>query len=308
MAFELTAAETIAEGVRRCAREQLDGAIQALDKELESDPVEAVHSARKAIKKERALLRLARGSLPRGQRIRDDARLRDVGRTLSGARDADVMLQTVENLGERFRGELPESTFAAVRTHLLEAATAHGGRDGIVALAQAAIGELTELRAHTSDWGLGDEDWDAIRSGLRRTYRRGREAFRIAAASRSTEDLHAWRRRVKDHWYHLRLLTASCGPIVGGAAQEADRLSDVLGEDHDLSVLSQVLSERSGELEGIEIDPLMALIDRRRGELQVEAWQIGGRLYVEKPRRFERRLRGLWKAGQVVRNLRPEVR
>jgi CHAD domain-containing protein len=218
-----------------------------------------------------------------------------------------VMLQTAEKLGGRFRGELPASTLAAVRTHLLEAAAAHRGRDGTAALARAAIEELAELRAHTSDWDLGGDGWDVIQSGLRFSYRRGREAFRIAVARRSTEDLHAWRRRVKDHWYHLRLLTAICGPIVGGAAEEADRLSDVLGEDHDLSVLSQVVAEHSAELEGAEIDSLIALIDRRRGELQDEAWQIGGRLYVEKPRRFEGRLRGLWKAGRMARNLRPEV-
>ncbi len=307
MAYELRPQETVGEGVARCAREQLDGAIRALDRELDSDPVEAVHSARKAIKKERALLRLASGSLARDQRLRDDGRLRDVARTLSGVRDADVMVQTVDSLAHRFLGRLPASTFGAVREHLLDAGASQRGWDGTAALAHAAARELAEIRSRTSDWDLGGDGWAVIESGLRRTYRRGRRALRAAAAERSTEALHAWRRRVKDHWYHLRLLAALCGPIVAGAAQEADRLSDILGEDHDLGVLTELLAGRSDELGSAEVDAVAAVIDERRGELQCEAWEIGRRLYVEKPRRFERRMRGLWEAGQMARNLRPEI-
>lgn len=53
MAYEFSPEETIAESVVRCAREELARAVGALTEEIRTDPVSAVHGARKAIKKER---------------------------------------------------------------------------------------------------------------------------------------------------------------------------------------------------------------------------------------------------------------
>lgn len=266
--------------------------------------MEAIHSARKSIKKERALLRLARGSLSADQRSRDNARLRDVARTLSGLRDADVMVQTVETLAEQFSGQLPASTFSSVCDALRQSSASQQAGAGISALAGAALAELTELRTQVASWDLRDDGWAVIKGGLKLTYRRGRATLRDSQADPSTERLHAWRKRVKDHWYHLRLLTAVCGPIVGGASQEADTLSDLLGEDHDLGVLSEILTEGSAGLKVVDVDSLLPLIDHRRKELRAEAWPIGMRLYNEKPGEFESRLHRLWQAGQMKRNLR----
>lgn len=307
MAYEFTPQESIDEGVTRCAREQLDLAIEALGGEIQTNPVTAVHTARKAIKKERALLRLARGSLPSDQRARDNARLRGIARTLSQARDADVMVQTVDKIAERFTGQLPASSFDAVRDGLRESSASQKARADLTKQAEAAVQELADLRLQAGEWELGDEGWAVIKSGLKRAYRRGGKALRAAHAEPSDEQLHAWRKRVKDHWYHLRLLAAVCGPIVDGAAQEADRLSDVLGEDHDLGLLRATLADEPADLAAVDGDSLVPLIDHRREELQAEAWQIGRRLYAEKPKAFERRLHLLWEAGQMPRNLRTET-
>lgn len=307
MAYEFIPEETIASGVVRCAREEFDRAVLALSEGIRTDPVDAVHTARKAIKKERALLRLARGALPGDQRARDNARLRDVARTLSGARDADVMVQTVDKLSERFTGQLPASAFAAVRAGLQKSGAARRVKDDLATLAGAAVQELEDIRLQIDGSDLQSEGWTVIKTGLRRSYRRGRSALRDARAEPSTETLHAWRKRVKDHWYHLRLLAPVCGPIVAGAVQEADRLSDLLGDEHDLGVLAELLAQGSPDLTGADVDSLLPLIEHRREELQAEAWEIGRRLYVEKPRRFERRLYTLWQAGQTPRNLRTEI-
>ena len=58
-------------------------------------------------------------------------------------------------------------------------------------------------------------------------------------------DLHDWRKRVKDLWYHERLLAPTCGPTVRGHAKELDRLSDLLGDDHDLALLRHELTRRA---------------------------------------------------------------
>jgi CHAD domain-containing protein len=69
-----------------------------------------------------------------------------------------------------------------------------------------------------------------------------------ARDERSLESLHEWRKRVKDVWYHLRLLQPVCGRTVRGQAKEASRLADVLGEDHDLGVLNMTLDQIERDL------------------------------------------------------------
>ena len=88
------------------------------------DPVEAIHDARKRIKKTRALLRLARPGLKTKAYRRRNRELRDTGRGMSGTRDADVLVETVDALAERFVGQLPESFFTAIREPLAQARAA----------------------------------------------------------------------------------------------------------------------------------------------------------------------------------------
>ena len=51
VAYKFGADEPLRLAMLRCAREQLDRAVVELTEEVGADPVKAVHSARKAIKK-----------------------------------------------------------------------------------------------------------------------------------------------------------------------------------------------------------------------------------------------------------------
>src|SRR5579884_2891531 len=111
MSYEFEADEPLDHALTRVSREQLDRAIEELTTGVRRDPTGAVHTARKAIKKERSLLRLYRATLPAGRRRRANQDLRTTARSLSGRRDADVMVATLDQLAERFAGQLPASTF-----------------------------------------------------------------------------------------------------------------------------------------------------------------------------------------------------
>lgn len=290
MAFELTTQESVADGLRRCSREQLDRAIRSLSKGLQDDPVEAIHEARKAIKKQRALLRLARGVMPGGQRRAANLALRDTARGLSGRRDADVLLATLR----RFEEQLPKAALARIRARLGAA-----GGPPEAEIAQAAIRELRAVRRSVGGWELAGDGWPALEPGLTRTYREGREALRVTLRQPSLEHLHDWRKRVKDLWYDLRLLGAVCGPVVGGQAQEADRLGELLGEDHDLGLLHQTVLAWGPDPDA-GLARLIGLVNEERGQLQAEAGLRGRRLYAEKPAAFTGRLRRYWKAGRTA--------
>jgi CHAD domain-containing protein len=272
MAYEL-GLHRVPDSIRTTAREQLVGAAERLERP--EDPVEAVHDARKRIKKTRALLRLARPGLkPKAYRRRNRA-LRDTGRGLSGARDADVLAETVDALAKRFVGRLPERFFAAARAPL--AARAEAER------------EATDPREHAAalhslaqaEWPLRELSGDALAESLKRTYARGRDAFALADRKPTATNLHEWRKRVKDLWYQERLLQDSWPSVMKAQAEEAKKLSKLLGEDHDLAVLA----------EHVKDPELLELIEQRRAELLDRSRALGRRIYAERPKAFARRAR-----------------
>lgn len=297
MAYEFTASESIGENFARAWNEQLDRALRALSEESVDEPVRAIHAARKAIKKERALLRLLRGSLPAQRRRAANARLRAAAQRLSGARDAEVMIQSLDGLAERFVGQLPESTFRAAREWLERERDSHDAAF-LRAQIEDAVQDLEAVRRDAEDWELSAEDWRAIQPGLKRSYRDGRDAFRRAKKNPTLETRHDWRKRVKDGWYELRLLAPVCGPTVRGQAEEADQLAELLGAEHDLGILKLKLREIAPDL-AVDTDALIGLVELRRDQLQTQAVCVGERMYAEKPAQFVRRLRRCWTAGRA---------
>jgi CHAD domain-containing protein len=273
MSYGLTFSETPAESVERVRREQLEAAAASLSGS--GDPVEAIHDARKRIKKTRALLRLTRPGLKGRDYRRRNRALRDAGRAMSANRDADVLVETVEDLAERFAAQYPKTFFAGVRQPL----AAHARAVRRQADASAHADALTGLAQ--DPWPLRDLAPEDLAGALRRTYARGREAFAAADREPTTTHLHEWRKRVKDLWYQERLLEDTWPGVMKAQAKEAKKLSKLLGEDHDLAVLG----------EHVDDDQLHALIEARRAELLKRSRHLGRRIYAERPKAFARRAR-----------------
>lgn len=299
MAYKFGTEETVRQATVRSAREQLDRAVSELSEGLGDDPVKAIHAARKAIKKERSLLRLTRGSISGSQRQSANATLRQAARALSGARDADVMIASLDGLHDRFAGQIPATTFEAIREHLeAERANTSEHRAGSALDAQA-VQDLGSMRVRVDEWELRKGGWKALDTGLIRSYKRGRRGLERARDGAETADLHEWRKRVKDLWYHERLLAPICGPAVRGHAKELDRLAGLLGDDHDLALLTEQLTMNAMPV-AADVDSVLTLIAHRRQELQVEAFRLGARVYAESPKAYLRRMRTSWKAGRAL--------
>jgi CHAD domain-containing protein len=293
MSYRLDLDAPVADELRAVAVERLERAARRLREEREDDPVEAVHGARKDLKKTRALLRLARPGLPRKAYRRENRALRDLGRAMSGGRDADVMVETSEALGERFGEEHPKRQFAALRRRL--AARAQDERAGadLDALAES----LDAAAGRFSKGPLDDCDVDALLAGEKRIYRAGRKAFAAARRDASAEQLHEWRKRVKDLWYHQRLLANAWKGPMKAHADECDALGKLLGDDHDLATLAATLTADGAAPPSVDVDALLRLIAIRRAELQAGARALGARVYAEKPKAHARRIGGYLSAA-----------
>jgi CHAD domain-containing protein len=288
-AYRLREGRPLPDELCRAARGRIDNALDELRGKTDSTPEEAVHEARKDMKKLRALLRLARGEL--GEEIfeRENACFRDAARELAGTRDADVMLETLDAL------DLPAGLGLELR-QVIQAERDGARPDGREAAARSAAAMLKEARKRVDDWPLERDSFDVLADGLERTYRRGRRTLRAAQEEPTAEALHDWRKRVKDLWYHHTLLRELWPPVMRAAGDEAHELSDRLGDDHDIVVLAAWVRGH------LETDPEFSeAVIRRRGALQDEAFAVGARLYAEKPSAYRRRLERLWTAASKAR-------
>jgi CHAD domain-containing protein len=291
--YHLKGSEAPAEGIERIALGRVDNALDELRGEGSATFAESVHEARKDLKKLRSLLRLVRDEIGDDVYRRENARFRDAGRLLSGARDAEVKLKTVDALRERGDG-MPTKATLRKYIYSLESERDEHVRAGRERTSQV-VTEIEAGRAATADWSLADDGWELVGAGLARSYRRGRDRFADVREDPSAESVHEWRKRVKDLWYHLRILSELWPSVVGETADEAHELADLLGDHHDLAVLAEDARGRRDRFDSKDdLDALLAAAGRRQGELLAAALALGARLYAEKPKAFSRRFEAYW--------------
>ncbi len=184
--------------------------------------------------------------MPKAAYRRENRFLRDTARLISDARDADVMLQTLDGLSERFVGRLPERSFRELRDRLAEEADRSQGQSR-ASTADDVVDALEAATARVRDWPVDRCGKNALNAGAMRAYDRGRVAYAtVVRGDSSVERLHEWRKRVKDLWYHQRLLRDAWPAVLKAHAAAAHRLADVLGDDHDLAVLAETLVASPG--------------------------------------------------------------
>jgi hypothetical protein len=308
--------ETLAHGLQRMALGQVEVAIEQLagasagGKRTEK----AVHETRKALKRLRALLRLLRRELGEDAFAREDAAVRDIARQLSGARDAEVMLATLDALIERHPRKL--ARLGGVRRLRRALLAEHERMEyrtlGDSAAVEHVLTQLRDLRAKVASWPLRDRDGARlVDAGLRDLYTQGRKRYRRAERTRGKDirAMHLWRKRVKDLRYVAEMLERRSqshkkrrgrSARLHRVADRADKLAEVLGEDHDLAVLAErVRAEgrpgrrarrKSKRIGRASRKALLKAIARRRRKLRRRALREGERLYRRGPKRFVRSL------------------
>jgi hypothetical protein len=255
------------------------------------DPGFAVHEARKDLKKTRAAIRLVRGALGRRLYRRENRHYRDIGRGLSRFRDAEAILECLDDL-EDWAGET--ARFSGLRAMFVAENRACRSDGSIRRAAAVAADHLEWGLGRIGDWPLPVEEERAeelVAGGLERTYRRGRDSFAAVQEDPEDERLHDWRKRSKDLWYQLALIERRGPPVAGELADSAHDLSTLLGDDHDLAVLrAEVLAHPDDFSWPGEHRRLLELIARRRDQLQGKATAAGRSIYAEEPEVFVGRL------------------
>ena len=297
MTYRLDPDRPLVDEVRRVALEGLDDATDRLRQtggdagDLEDD----VHEARKRGKEARGLIRLVRPALGDAYAA-INAEVRDGARELSSLRDAHALLDTVEDLASSLDGDGTDDVLEALAGHLrVAAAAATHGVDGDDPRLAVARSRMETARAMVASWN-GSIDVDAMAGGVAKTAKRGRRAWKASREDASDEQVHEWRKRVKYLWYQARLLEPADPDGIGPLVAQLDDLSDLLGDEHDLTVLVEHLERAAGTeaTAGVDVPALIELARARQATLRSEALELGAQVYGDGVDALVERLVGPW--------------
>jgi CHAD domain-containing protein len=294
MSFYLRADESVGEGIKRIVSEEIAQAIKDIDNPKLAR-TEAIHEVRKHCKKIRGLLRLVRPQFEDTYRF-ENAWFRDTAQGIAQLRDADALIETYDSLLHKFSDQVERRAFAPVRRALTRRRQANLEEAGDLNQRLEQIrSRMQQACTRVEDWQLEVDEFAGIEGGLVGTYRRARKAMRTAYDDPTAANFHEWRKQIKYHGYHVRVLRDLWKPMMSSLRNEADALSDLMGDDHNLDVFYKTLlhsPKQFGRKRDIQV--LLGLIDRRSAELRIAAKTIGARIFAQNSKAFGRRFRAYW--------------
>jgi CHAD domain-containing protein len=295
MPYRFKINEPVEKGFRRIAREQLEAAQAALA--APQVLPQGVHECRKAVKRLRALVRLASSALgPRVTRRRIKA-LGRAARALSARRDQAVMLETVAKLAAD-AGPDTAAILTPLRAYLVGqlGEQPHPLDFESAAKAQRLLARETKKFAHTH---FRQRGFAALEKGLEKSYRKARQAMRNAYGEPTDEAFHALRKTVQWHWRQMSLLARAWPDKFAVRVLAARELSQMLGDDHDLAMLIAA-AVKADDISADDKEAIVALCLARQRALRLAAEPRAERLFAETPKAFAKRMAVYWHLGRAL--------
>jgi CHAD domain-containing protein len=271
MSFEVKQRQTMARNIQRLLKSQCARAIRQLEN-YSSDPAETIHKARIVFKRIRTLLHLIKKSLHKPAFQYFNYAFRDLGIALSTQRDSFVKSLTLHSL------ELPKCC---------DAELAHAFRPEDKRSVEAVLARLYSLLGELSELKIEPKGFNLIKKGAIKIYRDGKAAMRCASLTHKDEDFHEWRKNAK-HLYHLVSILQPLQPgELTPLRDELYILTQLLGEDHDLSMLKCDAKESQNT-------GLVKTIRVKQEKMRIRELQSGEKLYWESEYVFIQRLEHYW--------------
>lgn len=297
MSYRFELRDGIASSFGRIVAEQIDRVLSELQSG-DGKPT-AIHESRKSLKRVRALLRLARPAIGEQAFKSENARFREIGALFSNDRDRHVLLETARGTAA-IMGARHKKPFAAI-TSELSTAPAPPEFDTKDA-AKQAVASLKSARRDVTKLAFSPNSFEALQSGLERSYRIGRRQLRAAYAAPSDEAFHDLRKAVQQHWRHMQVLQRAWPDLFIARLAAARRLSQILGDDHDLAVFVAHL-QQSRAAAAADRRVIVRHCRTEQQKLRELAHPLCQQLYAEPAGRFAKRIAVMWHTSVRVAEL-----
>ncbi len=300
MSFRLENNETLSFGLKRIVLELIDKSVFNLSKGNGSFN-EDVHDTRKNFKKVRTVLRLIRTEIGEENYQIEMSFYRDAGRILSDLRDSTVLIQTFDKLVVSSELEMSNFDFSVFREFLIEKQkhirTAKSKKSAVI---NSLSTDLLLARSRVFDWPLSGDEFKLIKKNLQLIYEQGKKYMYAVFSEAIKENVHEWRKRVKDLWYATRILGNIWPEMMSPLDILLGKLSDALGDANDLFLLKEkIISNQSKLKDDQHTRELINFIDRRIMDLLREARSIGRKVYSEDSKYFVGRMQNyfeIWRS------------
>ena len=298
MAFRIRPSRSFPQECRRVTRSQLNVAIETLQ-QREHGVHEAIHAARKRFKRVRALYRLIEPD-SKDFRHRENARIRDMAKSLSTVRDATALVETLDYLQSvtdqpdelRSLAEVQSclrdrrDRIASEEEHDLERKLSDA-----VATCTDAVAALDELEISASRARTARR----LERVWAKQLRKAQRAITACHETRAEDAFHELRKCGQIYWMHLAILRDLWPTAMKAKESEARALVALLGHEHDLSVLLQVINEDPPLVpDSDSLAHLYAAIIRSQQSLREQTLDRASHVFAEDPAREASIIAMLW--------------
>jgi len=255
-----------------CLCRAMVGLTEELAEDLRALPEQAderIHDVRVRLKIIRSLLRLVQSQVAPARLAAVKENIVSIKDAFADYRDEGVVRKWLAN-------------FAAKNTkmrHRLGLAAARGNPPEV---SEGIFRAVVDLRRNLQSLEMDRAAADDLSEACGEAYRRARKRWREARKDASDEFMHEWRKRVKDLLYQVEALDDMS--LLKKLPSEVGKLADVLGDYHDLSLISARMTDR-GEAR------LRRRIQSRKNDLSRHAQALGKKLFRRKPSAFVKKLR-----------------
>ena len=252
---------------------------------------DTVHKLRQQIKKSRAVLRLLRSAMSNNHYRKLNKMMRDLGRCFSALRDSGVLVVTFRNLNDEYKkiGKIQE--FKEIRKSLFN--QHRENRKKMVEKDSRALKRafslfdsiVREFRSSVKKSQLRKKSGKVFRSDFLFIYEEGQAALKEVRKYPNAAHFHELRKQTKYLRYTFQLFEAFWPSFFNLLQNEGHSLTDQLGEEHDLYVLSKVVKVPQ---------KIKKRIFQSRMELRHKALLIAPRLYGMNSKSFSEQIKSLF--------------
>jgi CHAD domain-containing protein len=138
---------------------------------------------------------------------------RDTAKGLAELRDAEALIETYDDLLDKFSDQIDRRAFAPMRRALSQRKKKIFEETGNLSERLKKIRvRMDKASERIADWKL--DEFDGVEAGLVATYRKAYKTMVAAYDNPVAKNFHEWRKQAKYHNYHMRLVHDLWKPVL----------------------------------------------------------------------------------------------
>lgn len=297
MTYQLRPEDGLITSAKTILTEQLTAAANYLENPLNGRD-EAIHLARRKLKRARALYRLIGAAAPEFRK-QENIRLRDIARSLASLRDASALMESLSYLQAWAQNDDEQQALKAAVEPLAARCAQTINNDGNwsshIASAAAGCREAIDALNNADISASPAKSGRILQKAWRKLLLQGREAILACQTSCEAESFHDLRKIAQTYWMYLSLLRDLWPSTFLLKRQGAKQLADQLGHENDLAMLAAALDQQADSFESAEtLSHLLGMIIRQQQVLRTDALAAAEALFADGPELEPAIIMALW--------------